>query len=159
MSKAFGRRALLTLIPGLVVALVMVIGYKAWPLVFAPEDVQILPEPGCDLQRARCVATLPDGKIDLEFLTRPIPLARPFRVALATSGIAPSRVELDFAGVEMNMGENRAVLRAVGGGQYAADITLPVCITGPMKWRATVILHARNRRLSIPYEFSTGEVH
>ncbi len=158
-GKASSRRKLMALIAGFAVSLVGVVGYKVSPLLFPPKDVQVLPEAGCDLQRAGCTAILPDGKIDFEFLTRPIPLARPFQVSLAVSGLEPRRVELDFAGVEMDMGYNRTVLQPTGGGHYRADVTIPVCVTGAMTWRATVILHMRDRRLSIPYEFLTGEVH
>lgn len=159
MKNAFSRRKLLALVSGLTVSLVIVVGYKLSPFLFPPADIQVLPESSCDLQRAGCAVTLPGGKIDFEFLRRPIPLARPFQVSLTTVGIDPSKIELDFAGVEMDMGYNRTVLKSAGDGRYLAEITIPVCVTGQMKWRATVIVHTRGQRLSIPYEFITGEEH
>jgi hypothetical protein len=157
MKSPIIRRLLLPLIYGLTIALLVVIGYKLAPTLFPPADARVLPDPGCDLQRTACSATVADGQIALNFLTRPIPLAKPFQVSLATRGINPGKVELDFAGIEMDMGYNRTVLKSAGDGNYFAEITLPVCITGRMKWRATVIVHTRRERLSIPYEFLTGE--
>ncbi len=147
---------LLAAIWGLAMATVMVVGYKLLPLVSAPDDVLVAPEAGCDLQQSRCAAALPGATVELEFLTRPIPLARPFQVALDTRGIDALRVELDFSGVEMDMGYNRALLTPVGEGRYTAEVIIPVCIMGKMTWRATAIIHTREQRLSIPYEFVTG---
>lgn len=158
-NHAGPRRALLLLAWGLVFSAVMVVGYKLLPLVSAPTDVLVVPEPGCDLQHTRCAAALPGGNVELEFLTRPIPLARPFQVALDARGIDVHRVELDFSGVEMDMGYNRIPLQPAGDGRYTAEAIIPVCVMGKMTWRATAIIHTRNQRLSIPYEFVTGEAY
>lgn len=154
--RAVPRRVLLRLIWGLAIVAVMVVGYKLLSLVSAPDDVLVAPEPGCDLQQSRCTAALPGGTAELEFLTRPIPLARPFQVVLDTRGVDALKVELDVSGMEMDMGYNRIPLNPVGQGRYTAEVIIPVCIMGKMTWRATAIIHTRGQRLSIPYEFITG---
>jgi hypothetical protein len=77
-------------------------------------------------------------------------------VRVTTSGFAPGRVEVDFAGIEMNMGLNRPELAARGGGRFAGQVTLPVCITGAMDWQATVLIETGGARIAIPYRFSSG---
>ena len=140
------------------IALVVVVGYKMSPMLLPKADVTIQPDPVCNLQREACSVALPSGgKIQLAMATRPVPLVKPFEVQVTTSGFSPTRVEVDFAGIDMNMGLNRPQLAARGEGLYAAEVTLPVCITGHMDWQATVLVESGSERIAIPYRFSTGE--
>jgi len=67
---------------------------------------------GCDLRAGPCKATFPDGS-EVVFEIRPhrIPVAQPLLIEVETRGIAARRVEVDFAGADMNMGFNRVTLR------------------------------------------------
>jgi hypothetical protein len=156
MERAITRSRLLGLIAVLSAALLLVIAYKLSPVLRPPADIQVMPELGCNVQHGKCSAALPDGRIELEFMTRPVPLARSFQVSLATPGVEPDKVEIDFAGVDMDFGYNRTALKYAGDGRYVADAALPVCLTGQMKWCATVILHRGGERLIIPFEFLSG---
>jgi hypothetical protein len=75
---------------------------------------------------------------------------------VVTSGFAPTRVEVDFAGIDMNMGLNRPELAARGDGRFAGQVTLPVCITGAMDWQATVLIENGGERIAIPHRFNSG---
>lgn len=139
------------------IALVVIVGYKLSPMLLPKADVTVQPDPVCNLQREACSVALPSGgKIQLTMGTRPVPLVKPFEVQVTTTGLSPSRVEIDFAGVDMNMGMNRPQLTERATGNYTAEVTLPVCITGQMDWQATVLLESGNERIAIPYRFSTG---
>lgn len=139
------------------IALVVIVGYKLSPMLPPKADVTVQPDPVCNLQREACSVALPSGgKIQLTMGTRPVPLVKPFEAQVTTTGLSPSRVEIDFAGVDMNMGMNRPQLTERGTGNYTAEVTLPVCITGQMDWQATVLLESGNERIAIPYRFSTG---
>ncbi len=85
----------------------------------------------------------------------PIPLVKPLQVTVTLSGIDGDRVEVDFDGSEMKMGYNRPVLEN-SGGRFVGQTTLPVCITGAMKWTATVLVTAENRRIAAPFHFDVG---
>ena len=151
------KRILIDLIGLLLIALVVVVGYKLSPLLLPKADVVVQPDPACNLQRQACAVTLPSGgSVELAMGTRPIPMVRPFEVQVATSGISPGRVEVDFAGIEMNMGLNRPQLTARGNGRFAAQVTLPVCITGAMDWQVTVLIENGGERIAIPWRFSSG---
>ena len=142
------------------IALVMVIGYKLSPMLLPKADVTVQPDPVCNLQREACSVSLPSGgKIQLSMGTRPVPLVKPFEVEVTTSGFSPARVEVDFAGIDMNMGLNRPQLAPRSAGSYTAEVTLPVCITGHMEWQATVLVETGSERVAIPYRFSTGGQH
>ncbi|MCL2525043.1 MAG: hypothetical protein FWF20_12180 [Betaproteobacteria bacterium] len=151
------KKILIDLIGVLLIALVVVVGYKLSPLLLPRSDVVIQPDPTCSLQRGSCRVALPaGGSVELTMGSLPIPLARPFEVRLVIEGLAPARVEVDFAGVDMNMGYNRTRFAERGNGLYAADVTLPVCITGMMEWQATVLIEAGGQRIAIPWRFATG---
>lgn len=151
------KKILIDLIGLLLIALVVVVGYKLSPLLLPRADVVVQPDPVCNLQRQACAVSLPTGgTVELAMGTRPIPMVKPFEVQVTTSGLSPGRVEVDFAGIEMNMGLNRPELAARGNGRFAAQVTLPVCITGAMDWQVTVLIENGGERIAIPWRFSSG---
>ena len=151
------KKLLIDVIGILLIALVVVVGYKLSPLLLPRAEVVIQPDPACNLQRQACAVKLPSGgSVELAMATRPIPMVKPFEVQVTTSGFAPGRVEVDFAGIEMNMGLNRPELATRGDGRFAGQVTLPVCITGAMDWQATVLIETGGERIAIPYRFSSG---
>jgi hypothetical protein len=156
-SPVVNKKILIDLIGLLLIALVVVVGYKLSPLLLPRADVVVQPDPACNLQRQACAVTLPSGgSVELAMGTRPIPMVRPFEVQVTTSGFSPGRVEVDFAGIEMNMGLNRPELAARGNGRFAAQVTLPVCITGAMDWQVTVLIENGSERIAIPWRFGSG---
>ena len=151
------RKILIDVIGILLIALVVVVGYKYSPLLLPKADVVVQPDPSCDLQRQACRVQLPaGGSVELAMGTRPVPMVKPFVVEVKAAGFSPQRIEVDFAGIDMNMGLNRPELVARGEGLFSGEATLPVCITGAMDWQATVLIENGSERIAIPYRFSSG---
>lgn len=151
------KKTLIDLIGLLLLALVVVVGYKLSPLLLPKADVTIQPDSPCDLQRMACVVRLPEGgAVTLSMTPRPIPMVKPFHVDVMTEGIAARRVDVDFAGVEMNMGLNRPRLQSQGEGRFGGEATLPVCVTGAMVWQVTLLLETDQARLAIPLRFNSA---
>lgn len=151
------KKTLIDLIGLLLIALVVVVGYKLSPLLLPKADLTVHPETPCDLQRSACTVRLPEGgTVTLSLTPRPIPMVKPFRVELMTEGIVPRQVEVDFAGVDMNMGLNRPRLQAEGNGHFVGEATLPVCITGAMTWQVTLLLDTDRARIAIPLHFDSA---
>ena len=151
------KKILIDVIGILSIALVVVVGYKLSPLLLPRADVTVHPDPACDLHRSACEVALPGGgKLAVRMQPLPIPMVKPFQVEVKLDGVNASRVEVDFAGVDMNMGLNRPELGARGAGVYAAEATLPVCITGAMDWQVTVLIENGGERIAIPWRFSSG---
>lgn len=128
--------------------------------LWAPEwlpkaEVRVVADVPCDLNRGACASGLPDGgSLEVELTPRPIPLVRP--VAIVVRGLGGGRrVWADFAGVGMNMGENRPELSRGPDGVWHGETTLPVCISGAMQWDLTLIIESPGRRIHIPYRFAT----
>lgn len=82
------------------------------PLLLPKADLIGVVEPGCDLQKRACPATVP-GDRHLEFSITP----------------RPEKVEVDFAGARMNMGYYRSKLAITTAGRYAGETSLPVCVS------------------------------
>lgn len=136
---------------------VAVLAHQLSPLLLPKADVTGVAEPGCDLQRQACPATLPDGgRLKLSITPRPIAFLQPLRVEVTVSGVKPGKVEVDFAGASMNMGYNRSELTATGPGRHAGETSLPVCVSGDMAWVATVIIETDRQRIAVPYRFDVG---
>lgn len=151
------KKILIDAIGFLLIALVVVVGYKLSPILLPKSDVTVFPDARCDLHKEDCAVVLPDGgRLELSFGTRPIPLAKAFRAAVKVSGSTAQSVLIDFDGVEMKMGLNRPQLTDQGGGLFAGEVTLPVCITGAMEWQATVLLETAGQSMAIPYRFISG---
>ena len=115
-----------------------------------------LPLSACDLNREACRVTLPDGTtLTAEISPRPIAVMRPLTVRLSWQDGEADRVSLDIVGLDMEMGINRNDLRETGAGQYLGQATLPVCVTGAMRWRAEFILANGDERMIVPFVFSS----
>lgn len=153
------RKVLLDILAMLGIVLIAVIGYKLSPLLMPKADVAATAEPGCDLHKRACAAEVPGGgRIELSIGPRPIPMVTPLTVEVKVSGLEAARVEVDLAGVDMNMGYNRPELARADGaapGLYRAEAMLPVCVTGKMAWQATVLVETGRSRIAAPFRFNS----
>ena len=151
------KKILIDIIGILLIGLVVVVGYKLSPILLPKADLTVRPDAGCDLNRQACAAQLPGGgRVELSSNVRPIPLVKPFQIEVELRGLEATRVEVDFAGADMNMGLNRPLLRSLGNGRYVADASLPVCVTGSMDWQITVLIETGSQRIAIPYLLTGG---
>jgi len=138
----------------LALVVIAVVGYKYSPLLLAKADLTVEPAAGCDLHTQACHADIPGGgRIELSLTPHPIPVMKPVQVSVSITGIEASTLEIDLAGVDMNMGFNRKTLVAAGDGRYTTETILPVCISGRMAWRATLVVETGRRRIAVPFLF------
>lgn len=134
--------------------MIAVVGYKYSPLLLPKADLTLTPVADCDLNRETCHADIPGGgRIELALAPHPIPVVRPLQVTATFSTLTPTKVEVDFQGVVMEMGFNRITLAPDGNGRYKGEATIPVCVTGRMLWRATLTIESDNKRISVPFQF------
>jgi hypothetical protein len=130
--------------------------YKSWPILF-PDVAQSAPlDPGCDLRSAPCISKLPDGsRVSFSIEPRAIPVVKPLRLVVEAEGLEAGRVEIDFRGVDMNMGFNRPSLEKQENGVFSGKGMLPVCVRDEMEWEARVLLHTPRGLIAVPYRFWT----
>jgi hypothetical protein len=140
----------------LLLAVAGLAAYKAWPLLFPEVSVTAVLDPDCDLRAGACSSVLSDGaRVSLSIEPRDLPVVKPLSLTVTVEGLQPQRVEVDFSGVDMNMGLNRAVLESRGEGLFHGKGMLPVCVSEAMEWEAKVLLHTRKGLVVAPYRFIT----
>jgi hypothetical protein len=130
--------------------------FKAWPLLH-PDTVARAPlNADCDLRVGPCSVRFPGGgEVRLGIEPREIPVMRPLGVSVELTGIDAHRIEVDFSGVDMNMGYNRVGLTAVGQGRFEGEAILPVCVRDRMTWEALVLADTPAGLLGAPFRFDT----
>jgi hypothetical protein len=94
----------------------------------------------------------------LEISPSSIPTVQPLQLQVRVQGPVPavSRVAVDFTGVDMNMGFNRAELQSQGESIFAGKGMLPVCVRERMQWQARVLLETEDGLVSADYRFWTA---
>lgn len=94
----------------------------------------------CDVNRGPCRVALPGGRqAEFAISPRPVPLMQPLTVSWRDSSLpATAQVSVEFDGVAMSMGFNQAQLQAAADGSFVGTASLPVCVTGAMRWQAIV---------------------
>jgi hypothetical protein len=139
---------------------VLVIGmavYRAWPVLF-PEIHMVAPlDPDCDLRAGPCTTALPGGQgtVTLSIKPRSIPVVQPLQLQVDLVGLDAKQVQIDFSGVDMNMGFNRPSLENQGDGHFHGHARLPVCVRDAMEWEARVLIQTDAGLVSAPYRFIT----
>ena len=98
--------------------MVVVVLLKVWPLLHPPLSERAPLNPDCDLLREACQVRFADGgEVRLAIAPRGIPAVRPLQLEVGLNQLpTPERVEVDFRGVDMNMGFNRVRLQRAGAG-------------------------------------------
>lgn len=141
----------------LLVALAVGAALRLGPLS-RPEVVATAPpDAGCDLHRGPCAARLPEGgTIELGIEPRAIPLLQPLQLQVRVMGLAAQSVEVDFRGVDMDMGYNRPRLAQMEEGRFAGKTVLPVCVTDRMTWEALVLVRTDRGIVAAPFRFETA---
>lgn len=132
--------------------------YKAWPLLYPQTTERARLNSDCDLRRAACSARFQSGgSVLLDIQPRGIPVLRPLQIQVGLDALpTPQRVELDFAGFDMDMGYNRVVLHAGrDSGSYSGSGMLPICVRDRMTWEARVLLYLPDGILAAPFRFET----
>lgn len=151
------RRRLIDAIALLALALVGIVGYKLSPLNGPPVETRLAPAPGCNLHRGPCTVAVGGGSLEVSLTPRPVPLIKPIRIQVRATGFRPARMDADFAGVGMNMGFNRPQLQPQEDGSYLGETTLPVCVTGTMRWELTLLVATEAGHFLAPFRFDTPE--
>ncbi len=151
-----GNTALWTFIALLLLALCVLAAYKIWPLL-NPDIAATAPlDPECDLRAGPCNGIFADGgKVSFSISPAEIPVVRPLQFEVRLESLDVRDVEVDFQGVDMNMGYNRAKLKQVGEGRFSGTGILPVCVRYAMEWEARVLLQTDRGLLAAPFRFIT----
>lgn len=147
-----------TIVAFLVLAILLVVSYKLKDLL--SPDVAAVAEldESCELRKGECVSKLPNGgTVSFSMAPNDIPILRPLKLDVKIDGIKAESVEVDFVGIGMEMGYNRAKLDAnpVSTQQFSGKAILPVCVRAKMEWEARVLLQTDKGTIMAPFRFFT----
>ncbi len=130
--------------------------YRVWPLLNPDVAESATANPACDLRAGPCISSLPGGgRISFSIVPETIPVLKPLTLEVKLDGLEASSVEVDFRGIDMNMGFNRSKLDPRGEGIYTGTGTIPVCIRDAMEWEARVLARTGKGLVAAPFRFIT----
>lgn len=140
----------------LFLAVVLVAWIKVGPML-NPEVAMVAPlNSDCELRKGPCEALFPNGaRVAFGMMPLNIPAVEKLKLSVRTEGVDVRQVEVDFSGLDMNMGFNRVTLDQVLPGEYAGAGMLPVCVRARMTWEAKVLLHTDAGLMAAPFRFET----
>lgn len=148
-------RRTISLVIALALACLLVAGYK-WSAAWRATKATTLSTPACNPGEGDCRVALPDGgHLTLSITPRPILALQTLNLSVAFSDARANLVEIDFDGADMSMGYNRPRL-AGQGEKFTGTTILPVCVTGTMTWKATVLASVGGERIAIPFLFEVA---
>jgi len=150
------NRLLWDILGGLLLTVFVTAVIKVWPLLFPTVATHVVADSACDLHAGPCVTKMmPAGRISFSIEPREIPVMKPLRLRVEVTEIDSRSVEIDFSGVDMNMGFNRVALERAGAGVYVGKAMLPVCIRDAMEWEANIMINTPRGLTSVVYRFVT----
>ena len=114
----------------------------------------LVPDLSCNLRAGPCRLPLPDGGgVELDILPRSLAPMAPLQLEVRVSGALLEARWIEFAGINMDMGFNRASLTRRAPGQFTGSGMIPVCVSDRMIWEARVMLSGDGGWISAPFRF------
>ena len=97
--------------------------------------------------------------MSIDLSPRPVPVLRPITINVRFDNKTAATAWLDLKGVDMDMGLNRAKLQAQDGKTLQGQITIPICLTGTMRWQLELHLDEGPQSETIGFNFSAPLNH
>ena len=123
------------------------------------QSIQLGKNNKCDLAKNECKIELPDHQtISVRLTPFPIKAQSDFTVSVKVTSDKLIPQEVDFNGVQLNMGYIRPALMLQEDGSYSATLNLPICELRKMQWKVSVILKdSLSRYFSTLFFFETKD--
>ncbi len=129
-------------------------GLAARSYLQQPPAGAVLSSDACALPQQPCLAKGAGQQI-LFAIDSPLSSHSDLRLRVELSGLEANSVTVNFDGADMYMGYNRVLLTRGDDGIFRATTPLPVCVTGEMRWRATVLVTQKTTQTRADFLFTT----
>lgn len=123
--------------------------------------------PPCNLNREACPLPIitpvaSEAPWIFSISPRPIPVSAPLSLTLTPpaqvlAAHTPSSAWVDLTGDDMDMGLIRIPLIRDAHGQWTGSGSIPVCVTGAMRWRARLHIQLAQTQLQADWIFTAPE--
>lgn len=127
------------------------------------ETTQVTPPP-CDLNLQPCPLSImtpiaSEAPWSFAITPRPIPVSAPLTLTLTPpeqvlSANRPQAVWVDLTGDSMDMGLVRIALTPTTDGRWEGTGSIPICVTGPMRWRVRLHMQLEQTTLQADWLFT-----
>ena len=125
-----------------------------WPKPLLSGPGTLSPKPGCDLHRGPCRASAAGSvAITLQIAPLSIPVLDELQLEVQLEGIEARSVEVQFTGIDIDMGQLRYPLELAGERVFRGPAWLSVCSQRRMTWQALVVVDGG--RYKAPFRFET----
>lgn len=112
----------------------------------------------CDIGKTACKEILNDGEIEVKLGPLPVTTEKDLGVDVKSTSTDWTPTEVDFEGINLNMGLIRPVLRRSAESIYKGTFYLPVCELPTMQWRARVLMKSREgAQAAVLFYFETQQ--
>lgn len=110
----------------------------------------------CDLRKGPCQSQFAGGgSVSFSISPSTIPILKPLKLTVNVSGIDVNKVDVNFIGLNMDMGYNHATLTETGAREFKGEFTIPICVQQRMEWEARVLIQTADGTMAAPYRFYT----
>jgi len=126
-------------------------------------STQVTPPP-CDLNQQACplpimTPVMSEAPWSFAISPRPIPVSAPLTFSVTPPdrvlpGNQPSTVWVDLTGDTMDMGLIRIPLTLTADGRWEGTGSIPICVTGQMRWRARLHMQLEQTTLQADWLFT-----
>jgi len=106
----------------------------------------------CDLRQGACISELASGEIiTLQIKPTSMPVLTSIVLEVKTQNIPVEKMQINFKGKEMNMGEFTYTLQPRKNGIYTVQTILPTCVQEKMIWQAVLNIDTQNKHYRVPF--------
>ena len=156
MNKDKQSEHLWTIIAVLSFIILLVVGYKIKDSLSPAITATATLDKSCDLRQGECLSKLPNGgHVSLSITPNHIPILHPLELKVTIDGVKVSAIEVDFVGIDMDMGYNRSKLNKIDEQHFKGKAVIPVCVRSKMEWEARVLLQTAKGLTMAPFRFYT----
>lgn len=134
----------------------LLIGYKLKNS--SPPDFMVVGtlNTSCDLRKETCWSDLPtSGKVGFSISPKSIPILTSLELTISTESMKVSTVEVDFVGIDMDMGYNHTKLGKFDSNLFKGSAVIPICVRAKMEWEARILLQTDTGLVMAPFRFHT----
>ncbi len=155
INKEKKFKHLWTIIAVLSFIILLVVGYKIKDSLSPAITTTATLDTSCDLRQGACLLKLPNGgQVSLSITPNNIPVLQPLELNVMINNIKASSIEVDFVGINMDMGYNRSKLKKIDEQHFKGNVIIPACVS-KMEWEARVLLQTDKGVSMAPFRFYT----
>lgn len=122
------------------------------------DQVVTVVDQACDLTQTGCSFNYNDQSVYFSIEPKPILILKPLEIMLESADDASGveNVQVEFEGINMDMGYNLVKLKPLEGGKWRATGMLPACTAETMHWFIKVFVSGKAGVVNFRFRLTTS---